>query len=335
MAYNKVLFPNKSIAIDLTQDTVTEDTLSIGVTAHNKYGEQIVGTATFGIDESQLQENEIITPTDEERKYLPAEGYGGFKQVTVLPVQAEVLTVRANGYFTRPEGKFFSAVNVKTSEGITTTNLTIDPKLEKQTIRPTQYGADAFNEITVNPYTLKLEDLKITNTANGIYKPSLNVDGFKSVTVDFGNTNTNTVKELNVTPTLEEQIFLPQNDNVSAYNKVTVGATNLKEIEIFPQQIDSQYNTNNDDDGSLGYKNVIVKAVDSSIDPNIKPENIKANIKILDIVGNYIPSIEDVDLSATTLPAKYALAGYNYYNSKGKLTSGEMKIYSGEFEEID
>lgn len=43
MAYNKIE-ANGETLIDLTSDTVTADTLDIGVTAHNKAGQMITGT---------------------------------------------------------------------------------------------------------------------------------------------------------------------------------------------------------------------------------------------------------------------------------------------------
>lgn len=43
MAYNKVIYADQTL-IDLTGDTVTEDTLVEGKVAHNAKGEQIVGT---------------------------------------------------------------------------------------------------------------------------------------------------------------------------------------------------------------------------------------------------------------------------------------------------
>lgn len=44
MAVNHVNLSNGEELIDLRQDTVTEDTLRAGVTAHNAKGEQIMGT---------------------------------------------------------------------------------------------------------------------------------------------------------------------------------------------------------------------------------------------------------------------------------------------------
>lgn len=44
MAYNKVIY-GEEVLIDLTEDTVTPDKLLVGYTAHDKAGNQIVGTA--------------------------------------------------------------------------------------------------------------------------------------------------------------------------------------------------------------------------------------------------------------------------------------------------
>lgn len=47
MAVNKVIFDGKTL-IDLTEDTVTPDTLAEGVTAHDASGAQIIGIMTAG-----------------------------------------------------------------------------------------------------------------------------------------------------------------------------------------------------------------------------------------------------------------------------------------------
>lgn len=47
MAFNKVVY-NGNTLIDLTEDTVTPETLAVGVTAHDKSGAPIVGTMESG-----------------------------------------------------------------------------------------------------------------------------------------------------------------------------------------------------------------------------------------------------------------------------------------------
>lgn len=50
MANNKVQLADGTVLIDLTGDTVTPDTLASGATAHNRSGEQIVGTFTPNVN---------------------------------------------------------------------------------------------------------------------------------------------------------------------------------------------------------------------------------------------------------------------------------------------
>ena len=51
MANNKVVYGGRTL-IDLTSDTVTPDKLALGVTAHDKSGNKITGTAKVGTTEN-------------------------------------------------------------------------------------------------------------------------------------------------------------------------------------------------------------------------------------------------------------------------------------------
>lgn len=59
MAYNKFLLENadgsQQVLLDLTGDTVAENTLVEGVTAHDKFGNSITGTAVIPTKTSQLE----------------------------------------------------------------------------------------------------------------------------------------------------------------------------------------------------------------------------------------------------------------------------------------
>lgn len=57
MAINKVEY-NGEVLMDLTEDTVTEETLASGVTAHNAAGEPITGTMTGGVQSDWAQTDE-------------------------------------------------------------------------------------------------------------------------------------------------------------------------------------------------------------------------------------------------------------------------------------
>lgn len=60
MAVNKVVYGNRSL-IDLTNDTVTADTLAVGKTAHAADGSIITGTMKNWV----IPIDPTVTPTDE------------------------------------------------------------------------------------------------------------------------------------------------------------------------------------------------------------------------------------------------------------------------------
>ena len=92
------------------------------------------------------------------------------------------------------------------------------------------------------------------------------------------------LKDLEVTPRAFEQEFNhPESDG---YDKVTVKAMeiNLQNKEVNPSTAEQIVIADKEYDG---LKQVNVKAVDSSIDENIKPEHIIEGIEILGVQGNY------------------------------------------------
>lgn len=68
MAYNKIITTDGETLIDLTQDTVTPETLLEGATAHAKNGEVITGTATGG---GGILKNKVITENGEYEPTVP------------------------------------------------------------------------------------------------------------------------------------------------------------------------------------------------------------------------------------------------------------------------
>lgn len=98
MAVNKVVYSGNTL-IDLTNDTVTADTLSEGVTAHGADGRQITGTQTavqYGkvqslTDAQKAQARENIGAAEAEALRLLAE------EVSKLPQGGASLSVDADG----------------------------------------------------------------------------------------------------------------------------------------------------------------------------------------------------------------------------------------------
>lgn len=82
MGNSKVIFGNETL-IDLTGDTVTPDTLLAGTTAHNRSGNQIVGTATVPDTLDDLTDVELTSPA--EGDLLQRDGSGEWVNSAVIP----------------------------------------------------------------------------------------------------------------------------------------------------------------------------------------------------------------------------------------------------------
>ena len=93
-----------------------------------------------------------------------------------------------------------------------------------------------------------------------------------------------TLENLEITPRAFEQKF--NHPNSYGYDEITVKAmeVNLQNKEVNPSTAEQIVIADKEYDG---LKQVNVKAVDSSIDENIKPENIIKDVEILGVQGNY------------------------------------------------
>lgn len=94
MEVSKVQLANGEVLVDLTNDSVTEETLAEGATAHNASGEQIVGTMKAGGGGSSA--NAVLyteqTLTDQQKEQarfnIDAVGFVDFEAAAVYPTMA-------------------------------------------------------------------------------------------------------------------------------------------------------------------------------------------------------------------------------------------------------
>ena len=175
MAINKIIF-GSDVLIDLTGDTVTEDTLLSGAKAHDKSGTEIIGTCTYDADtqDATAAVAEILaTKTAYAR---------GTKLTGTMPnngsISGEISAVDEN--FTVPLGfhdgsgkvgiaaaekQKIVAANIKqgitilgvegtySGEGVKAQSKTVTPSTAQQLIQP-DTGFDYLSSVTVNaiPY---------------------------------------------------------------------------------------------------------------------------------------------------------------------------------------
>lgn len=91
------------------------------------------------------------------------------------------------------------------------------------------------------------------------------------------------VSSLTVTPTSSRQTFTNKAGEVG-YNSVVVEAAPTETKSITPTTTSQSFTPSS---GKVGFSSISVSAVTSSIDGNIRPENIREGVTILGVRGTY------------------------------------------------
>lgn len=334
MAYNKVLFPDKTVAIDLTNDTVDKNKLAIGATAHDRYGNIIVGNAIIGTRPDDLQESKEVAPTVEEQTITPDYTYVGLKQVIVKAIPTINTTFTENKRYT-PINGFFNeiivAVNPKLEDKI------VNPSLEPQTVTAGS-GYDGLGTVTIN--AVKLLQNKIVNPTTETQYVTLEDNdtenlGLKQVTVNPINIDSNNEFTENGRFPAEEGHF---------FNEVKVNVQpNLEDKTVSPLE---EIQTITASEGYDGLKEVTISAIQT------ETATITENGTFTPTKGSYFNNVT-VDVEQGVFPDgtleitendTYDVTEYESVNvnvEQGVFPTGTKSITSNgifnvkEFEEVD
>ena len=213
-----------------------------------------------------LQSKEV-SPTVDGETVTPDAGYNGLSAVVVKPIELE--------------------------------ERHIAPALVEKEIVPS-VGKIGLSKVTVGAVTSDIdENIKPENIVDGV--EILGVIG--SHICESGGADEPVLVALEVEPTDEVQVFTPE-DGVDGFNIVTVGAIPegggsgtdlvLSPLLVVPTTEIQEFTP---EEGVDGFSPVTVSGVDSSIDNNIQPNNIRDGVTILGVAGTYAGTGDAPDIT--------------------------------------
>lgn len=233
--------------------------------------------------------DELITVNNKKYTYTPDKDYTGIGKLNVM-VQIPEQPIYEEGYVVGKE----DGINEQKRK-LTDIEIVENGNYERQ---------DGYKKIEVNVPTVNNQEKSITITENGQTDivPDTDYTGLSKIGINV-NINTQSyydngysqgkidgkedgiaeqkakLTDLNIT---ENGTYTREDGYGSITVDVPSSVPDLRETEITPKTTEQIITP----DGFDGYNKITVKAVDSSIDSEIKPENIKSGANILGVEGN-------------------------------------------------
>lgn len=159
---------------------------------------------------------------------------------------------------------------------------TVNSSTYQQVITPSN-GKNGITKVTVNPYTLQNKTVDPEFVAKSYYADS-GYNGLNRVTVNPIDVQTIVEEEPQLKPeNVKKNVRLFGGQIVGTYDNYV--APVVQPVSISPKTTSQLISPPS---GVDGFNRVAVDAVTSSIDSNIKPENIRRNINILGVEGTFV-----------------------------------------------
>lgn len=224
-------------------------------------------------------------------------------------LQTKEITISEEGEFTVKADKGYYGlsqvdISVDVPSDVHNQNVSVSPETTQQVITPEE-GYTGLGEVTVGAVTAAID----ANIEAGNIKKDVTILGITGnydpqPDLEAKTVNSSTVQQV-VTPTAGK-------DGLSS---VTVEPYVLQAKTAAPSTSQQVIEPDNDKDG---LSSVTISAVTSSIDANISAGNIKKDVTILGVTGNFdpTPNLSNLNITPSTNAQEYnpAISGVDGYN---------------------
>ena len=234
-----------------------------------KKGIEILGvTGTY--EPAPSMTNKSVSPKTYVQYVTPDSGYGTMDQVTVGAVTASIDSdIKASNIKSGIE-----ILGVKgTLEYMEPEVANVHPSIERQEILPGE-GYNCISKVIAHPVTNEID----ANIIASNIKEGIDILG---ITGTYSGEAIN-LQEKAVQP-MDNIQSITADDGYDALSTVTVQVPEMEDIEVDPSI--EEYSVSKKPNKYI--RSVTVNPVSSDIDKNIRAENIRKNMSILGVVGNY------------------------------------------------
>lgn len=224
------------------------------------------------------QDDKVIDPSVNEQVVTPDASFLGMKQVTVNAVTSTI-----DNNITADNIKHgVDILGVTGTYAPVTKPIEITPSTQEQ-VKVPDMGVDGFNSVTVHAVDKNID----SNIQAGNIRKGVEILG---VTGEFGvelydYDNTDFVKDTLVhNGSYANPVEIPVPEGYSGFKSVKLYSVGVEGLTVDPSTNEQTF-SKNPGEWYVGYNNVTVNPVTSSIDANITPENIVKGVNILGVEG--------------------------------------------------